>query len=223
MLLTRVSLYTSVLEEMKDFYVKHLGIKLLQEQEASFSLKIGQSELVFIQSKTNTNPFYHFAFNIPANQFEEAKRWTMKKVTLNKEDGEDEVYFEAFDAHSLYFEDPAHNIVELIARHSFSPNSDAPFSPDSLLTIGEMSVTTPNVKNVGQTLIQGGIHVRNHRPLNDEFNFMGNKGVYLLVGPPKRRWYFSNHHAEVHPLAIEMEDGKKLTINQDGMFAIQHA
>ncbi|MED1620021.1 VOC family protein [Bacillus pseudomycoides] len=216
MLISRVTLYSNALEEMKDFYLNKLDFQLLDSSEVSFSIQVGESELEFRKNNSNTKPFYHFAFNIPSNQFSEAKEWAKKKVVLNVEDGEDEVYFSHSNAHSFYFMDPAGNIVEFISRHTISLESNEPFSVHSILNVSEMSMTTNQVLAVGNQLIEYGISVRDGETLSDGFHFMGENGVYLLLGPSGRRWFFSELDAEVHPLIIEVDNEKQIEVNRQG-------
>ncbi|WP_144569193.1 VOC family protein [Bacillus pseudomycoides] len=216
MLISRVTLYSNALEEMKDFYLNKLDFQLLHSSEMSFSIQVGECELEFRKNNLNSKPFYHFAFNIPSNQFSEAKEWAKKKVVLNVEDGEDEVYFSRSNAHSFYFMDPAGNIVEFISRHTTSPESNEPFSVHSILNVSEMSMTTDQVLAVGNQLIEYGISVRDGEALSDGFHFMGENGVYLLLGPSGRRCFFSALDAEVHPLLIEIDSEKQIEINRQG-------
>ncbi|PGD90692.1 VOC family protein [Bacillus pseudomycoides] len=216
MLISRVTLYSNSLEEMKDFYLNKLDFQLLHSSEMSFSIQVGESELEFRKNNLNSKPFYHFAFNIPSNQFSEAKEWAKKKVVLNVEDGEDEVYFSRSNAYSFYFMDPAGNIVEFISRHTTSPESNEPFSVHSILNVSEMSMTTDQVLAVGNQLIEYGISVRDGEALSDGFHFMGENGVYLLLGPSGRRWFFSELDAAVHPLLIEIDSEKQIEINRQG-------
>ncbi|WP_439744674.1 VOC family protein [Bacillus pseudomycoides] len=217
MLISRVTLYSNALEEMKDFYLNKLGFHLLENSgETSFSIQVGESELEFCKNNSNTNPFYHFAFNIPSNKFSEAKEWAKNRVVLNIEDGADEVYFPRSNAHSFYFIDPAGNIVEFISRHMTSPESNEPFSVHSILNVSEMSMTTDQVLAVGNQLIEYGISVRDGEALSDGFHFMGENGVYLLLGPSGRRCFFSALDAEVHPLRIEVDNERQIEINRQG-------
>ncbi|PFW90802.1 glyoxalase [Bacillus pseudomycoides] len=216
MLISRVTLYSNALEEMKDFYLNKLDFQLLHSSEMSFSIQVGESELEFRKNNLNSKPLYHFAFNIPSNQFSEAKEWAKKMVVLNVEDGEDEVYFSRSNAHSFYFMDPAGNIVEFISRHTISPESNEPFSVHSILNVSEMSMTTDQVLVVGNQLIEYGISVRDGEALSDGFHFMGENGVYLLLGLSGRRWFFSELDAAVHPLLIEIDSEKQIEINRQG-------
>lgn len=220
MMINQAVLYTHLLDEMKDFYVNSLDFPLTAVSADSFSIKVVESELTFKETSLHTKPFYHFAFNVPANRFMEAKKWATQRVLLNTEEKKDEIYFEAFDAHSFYFEDPAHNIVEYISRYSDCPPSNDPFSSKSLLSIGEINLTTPHVRSVGTQLINSGITVRNNRPLNETFNFLGSGSAFFLVGAPKRRWFFSDRDSEVHPLTVKVNHSLTVALDEKGMLKI---
>ncbi|MGM9957001.1 MAG: VOC family protein [Peribacillus sp.] len=215
MLINKVNLASNSLAKTKAFYLNRLGAKLLGETPNSFSIKIGASELIFTEAKSGSKPFYHLAFNIPSNQFKEAKKWITARTPLNREEGVDEVYFSHIHAHSLYFTDPSHNVVEFIARHSIAPESNEPFSMNSLLSIGEINLTTRDIEGIGQQLINRNIPIRDGESLNpDGLTFMGSDGAFLLLGKPGRRWIFSEQYAEIHPLMIEVDF--KTRIIQDG-------
>ena len=198
---------------MKDFYIERLGFELLDYRGRGFKIKVGDSELEFQEDPYNRKPFYHFAFNIPSNQFKEAKDWAKSKVTLNTEDSADEVYFKYSDAHSFYFLDPSENIVEFISRQSISPKSNNSYSPTTILDISEVNITSKDVLSDGNKLIDFGIPVRDENPLNENFNFMGNNGAFLLLGKEKRKWFFSNKEAAIHPLSIEIDKRKIITLD----------
>lgn len=216
MLINKVYLASNSLDETKAFYMNQLGAKILEDIPHRFSIKVGESTLVFTETPSTKNPFYHFAFNIPSNQFQEAKSWVKARTTLLKEDGNDEVYFENISAHSLYFTDPSGNIVELIARHS-SPISNVSFSMDSLLSIGEINLTVFDIKSIGQQLIDINITIRDNDALNPNgLTFMGSDGAFILLGKPGRRWIFSERHAEIHPLTIEIDAKKSIVQDKNG-------
>jgi len=69
----KVTLYKNKLNEVKGFYEYQLGFRIVEEDESSFMLAIGESQLIFRES--DRPAFYHFAFNIPGNQFTLAKGW----------------------------------------------------------------------------------------------------------------------------------------------------
>lgn len=216
MFINKVTIYSHALDEMKDFYVTLLGFPLINETVTSFTILIGASELEIQHSNYHSKPFYHFACTIPSNQFKEGKEWAKSKVILNKEDNEDEIFFSNFNAHSIYFMDPSKNIVELISRHSLNTDVYSPFSSDHILNISEINLTTHSVVNVGKQLIKAGLPFREELLKENQLNFVGEKGSYILLGPEQRVWLFSNKKAEIHPIIIEINNRIKIDLNNKG-------
>ncbi|MDV2683986.1 hypothetical protein RYX56_06320 [Alkalihalophilus lindianensis] len=108
---TEIKLFTDKLKEMKGFYKDVLELQISSENTNEFSVEIGSTTLVFKQSQEDSEPFYHFAINIPENKMEEAKSWIQSKIDLNIEKEADEVFFKSWNAHAIYFEDPSGNIL----------------------------------------------------------------------------------------------------------------
>lgn len=217
LLISKVCLYTHGLDEMKDFYSKTLGFELVDNNEMGFKIKAGDSELAFENSHSDKKAFYHFAFNISGDQFKEAKEWAKSKVTLTTEEGKDEIHFSFWNSDSFYFLDPAGNIVEFIARRAISARSESHFSVNNILNISEINVTTNDVLSAGNDLIAFGVPLRGNAPLtNDGLNFLGDNGAFLLLGPTKRRWIFSNKESEIHTLSIEIDKKKRIVLDAQG-------
>lgn len=211
----KVTLYTNKLDEVKGFYEYQLGFRIVEEDESSFMLAIGESQLVFRESERPA--FYHFAFNIPGNQFTLAKGWAKSRVELNRQEGMDEIYYANFDADAFYFQDPAGNIVEFLGRRNTDKMGD--FTVDSLLNISEVSITTPHVAEVGKQIEEMEIPVRGNKGIDPgSLNFLGQGAAFIILVAPKRTWYFSKKKSEVHPLSIELTDGRKIDIDEDGHF-----
>jgi catechol 2,3-dioxygenase-like lactoylglutathione lyase family enzyme len=220
MLINKVTLYSQNLDEMKDFYVNQLGFNLLDSNENSFEIIVGDSVLEIKKYHLEEKPFYHFAINIPSNLFKEAKEWAKTRATLIKEEGEDEVYFSFLNADSFYFLDPSANIVEFISRYSVSPKCEEnTFSAQKALNISEINITTNDVISVGNQLIDFGIPERDGDSIEGEgLNFMGENedGAYLLLGPRKRRWFFSDKESEIFPLTIQIDNYKNIVLDEKG-------
>ncbi|WP_028784791.1 VOC family protein [Thalassobacillus devorans] len=218
----KVVLQTTKLKEMQEFYVSRLGFRLLHEAADHFRIAVGASELEFTSEKIEGNPYYHFAFNIPANKFNEAKLWMKEKVRLNVEDGEDDVYFSHMDAYAFYFYDPSGNIVEFISR-STSKERMEPFSAASILNISEMSLTVNDAITAGGKLRDIGIKERDNESISStSLNFMGDResGVFLLLVQPGRKWFFSDKVSAIFPIEITLQNNMKVCINRDNKLAI---
>lgn len=209
----KVTLYTDKLNEMKGFYEYQLGFRIIEEDETSFMLAVGDSQLVFKQAAQPA--LYHFAFNIPGNQFSLAKGWASSRVELNRQEGMDEIYYANFDADAFYFQDPAGNVVEFLGRRAVDRMGN--FTVDSLLSISEVSITTPFVEEVGQQIEEMDIPVRGNKGIDpDSLNFLGGGDAFIILVAPKRTWYFSKQRSEVHPLSIELQDGRQIDIDEEG-------
>lgn len=211
----KVTLYTDKLNEVKGFYEYQLGFRIVEEDDSSFMLAIGESQLIFRES--DRPAFYHFAFNIPGNQYTLAKGWASSRVELNRQEGMDEIYYPNFDADAFYFEDPAGNIVEFLGRRNTDRMGN--FTVDSLLNISEVSITTPHVAEVGKQIEDMEIPVRGNKGIDpNALNFLGQGAAFILLVAPKRTWYFSKRRSEVHPLSIELTDGRQIDIDAEGRY-----
>ncbi|HSF49221.1 MAG TPA: VOC family protein [Nitrososphaeraceae archaeon] len=117
-------IYTSNLEEMKNFYINYLGLDLVSEEKGRHVfLKAGKSMLLIFNPENtlnNSNSIFpihgamttpsilHFAFEIKKDDYENWKNLLqMKKISIDKE-------LEMRNSKSIYFHDPSGNIVELI-------------------------------------------------------------------------------------------------------------
>lgn len=219
----QVTLKTNKLREMKYFYTNTLGLSLIDEDEERFCVAVGTSQLEFTTKDVKGNPYYHFAFNIQSNKFDEGKSWVKERVGLNLEDGEDEADFSHLPAHALYFYDPSGNIVEFISRHSVSRAGKEPFSPKGILNISEISLTVDDAIKTGQQLIELGIYERDNEPLTStSLNFMGDSttGVFILLIQPGRRWIFSDKVSVIFPLKITLASGDQITLNDENELVI---
>ncbi|MYL35650.1 hypothetical protein GLW08_16510 [Pontibacillus yanchengensis] len=214
--ISQVILKTKDLESMKEFYTEILAMSLTEHNKDSFQIAVGSSQLKFSSRDVEGDPFYHFAFNIPSNQFKEAKTWIRNKVSLNYEDGEDEAEFSHLPAQSFYFYDPAGNIVEFISRHSIANNKVHPFSPNSIQNISEISLTVEDPIKIGYKLLAIGIKERDNYELSESsLNFMGDNstGSYLLLIKPGRRWIFSDKISVIHPIYIKVSNNVEIEVN----------
>lgn len=209
MRITEATLYTNRLDEMKRFYVEKLGLSVVDEDSTRFQIELGEDTLIFQETITEQERQYHFAINIPANRFKEAKEWIMSRVPLLTADGEDEIYFEGIDASSLYFYDADENVIELIARHSINPESNIEsFSSNEFLGIGEMSLTVEDPSLVATALETIGVRRRDGNSIDPRhLNFMGppNHDTYMLLVPRGRVWLFSPKLSIPSPIQMVLD------------------
>lgn len=211
-----IVLQTKHLPQMKTFYTDTLGFDLVKEAEDSFRIAVGTGEMEFTTKAAEDDPYYHFAFNLPANKFYEAKSWIKEKVNLLVEDGADEADFAHLPAHALYFYDPSGNIVELISRHGTADESSEPFSVNSIVNISEIGLIVEDAMAAGERLNELGLNERDGHPISRQFlNFMGEKenGVFIILAQPGRRWIFSDKLSAIYPLEITLMNNNKIIVS----------
>ncbi|GLY11027.1 hypothetical protein ACP2W0_09185 [Pseudobacillus badius] len=207
----QIELYIPNYEESVSFYKHVLAFDCVSETAETAHFQVGSSRFTLHRDEEHAY-YYHFAFNIPPNLFSSAKQWIAKKVPLLTEDGADEIYFDGAKAHAFYFEDPAGNIVEYIARTETTPEAAADqFAPCHIAGVSEMGVPTNETKKQLDELLDLGIPPRNNEPLYYEkyLNFMGEyeDGNYLIIGPVGRRWIFSNKPGIIAPVIVKTDRG----------------
>ena len=135
MVIQRLILHTALVDELSVFYADVLALPVTKK-ENGIRILIGKSELLFEVAAKGTSPLYHFAFTIPSNKIEEARTWLLNKVELIwMEDYKSDIAeFVNWHARSVYFFDPAGNIVELIARADLKNESHEPFQSNQILS-----------------------------------------------------------------------------------------
>lgn len=213
MMFKSVLFHTNKLRLLKRFYRNVMGLDIINSSTEEFTVKVGESTITFQQS--DQPAFYHFAINVPGNQFSMIKYWMQERLTLNREKAVDQIYFSNFDADSIYFEDPAGNIIELIGRRNRDVFGNVTI--DSFLNVSEVGIVTPNVTDVGDQLQDFGIPLWQGTEVDSEsLNFLGENDAFIVLVPPKRRWYFSKRESETYPLEIMLTDGNQISLDEDG-------
>ena len=141
MQIKRLILQTSALKELTDFCIRLMELPVELSGEKEITIKTGSTELVFQQAAA-ADPFYHFAINIPANKIEEARNWLKSRVDLIwiEQYKSDIADFVNWHAKSVYFYDPAGNILELISRFDLDNKTNEPFSSSQFLSISEVGL-----------------------------------------------------------------------------------
>lgn len=214
MIIEEVVLQTSALKELKVFYVQTLGFRLAKETKDSFTVTVGESSLTFVQTDDNLSepPFYHFAININEAQFKRAKEYLSQRVSLLQEESQDEFEFTNWNAHAVYFYDPAGNIVEYIARHNLKQIASATFSDEDILGISEVGLPVTDV-SAAASWLERNLSLPRFTGDGKSFQPMGNEhGLFILVSLD-RNWFPTQHKAKVFPITVKIKgNGRSLAI-----------
>jgi hypothetical protein len=215
--ITRVIFQTSWLQELIIFYRNVLELPTAITSLNKITVGIGNTELVFKQVP-GADPFYHFAVNIPSNKIDEAKAWLAQRTNLVwMEDYKSEVAdFKNWHAKSVYFFDPAGNILELIARFDLDIKTDAPFSSGQFLSVSEIGLVIKEGewdKATNNLLQQYHINYFDKQPPLPQFVAIGDDEGLFIVVPEKRNWYPTSKPCGIFPMEIQfMNDGKEYTL-----------
>lgn len=201
MIFEQVTFLTDKLQQLKQFYTDTLELELIEEASQEFTISIGWTNVTFRTASEGEAPYYHFAINIPENQFAEARAWAKSRVDLTQEQGEDEVFFTSWNAHSVYFDDPAGNIVELIARHNLNNGIDHSFTSKDFLCISEIGVVREEVIPYVRELNEMGLP--NWKEDSEGLTPVGDEHGLLIVVKLDRPWFFSNQRA-ARPFPLEI-------------------
>jgi catechol-2,3-dioxygenase len=186
MRIQELSLQTRPLAKQKDFYHTALGLPLLAETTASFTLQAGATRLHFQEAQQDV--LYHVAFTIPHNTFTEAKSWLRKHVSLLRKKSEDEFFFANLNARSFYFCDAANNILELIVHYDLDQETENAFGPAHVLHVSEVGLPVEDVL-AQVSLLKEKLYIEPYGGMvSAEFAFMGDMYGQLVMVKIGRPW-----------------------------------
>ncbi len=155
----------------------------------SCSLKAGLSILTFSKTDKGDSPFYHFAFNIPENKIEDAEYWQQSKTDFIKPpkhltddslNSDNIVHFRHWDAHSVFFYDPAGNVVEYIARHTLKNTTSGKFTVKDILCISEIGLVVDDVFKTSNNLLEV-VNIPQYKNSSENFLAHGDHHGLILL------------------------------------------
>ncbi|MEO8862497.1 MAG: hypothetical protein ABI358_13805 [Ginsengibacter sp.] len=202
---------TKHLSALHNFYKEILELNTSYSDEKSIKVIAGESHLIFEETIYSEDPFYHFAFNIPNNKFEEAIEWATNKIDLLWLDDYKGYIadFVNWKAKSFYFQDPAGNILEMITRLELEDNADEPFSCRHIRNISEIGLVYEVDDfdgSVQQLLKTFPVHYFKKQPPLPHFRAIGDdEGLFIIV-PNERVWFgTSSIKSKIFPMQIIFE------------------
>ncbi len=215
MLIKRIEIPTEDLIAQKEYYSNVL--ELPAHLEGDFLLvKAGKTDILFTQAPANWTGAYHFCFNIPENQFLQARVWLSKRIPLLKDEkGNDEFRSQTWNATSLYFKDTAGNILEFIARHDQKNAVEFPFNSEQILQVSEIGLPSKDVIYFAKELCEKlGVSVYKQEP-NESFTPIGDEDGLLILPVENRIWYPNTGvPARMLPVKVDIEvEGKEFKLS----------
>ncbi|WP_373074187.1 VOC family protein [Zeaxanthinibacter enoshimensis] len=189
MRLTEVHLQSNDLDATLDFYRGQLGLAVVESKD-HMVIRAGETLLRFEETR-DPDPVYHFAFEIPHNQVEEAFKWIGDRAEIIPvQPGAPFAEFTSWDARSFYFYDNNGNILECIGRFEQPTRSDHAFNADSLLYLSEMGIVTADVAKLYEEIHKtSGIPLFHKQPPLENFCAAGEESGLLIVVQNGKNWY----------------------------------
>ena len=182
--------------ELKKFYTSLLDLPLVSEQTDRFTIRAGETTISFVRtSEKDATPFYHFAFNIPENKILKAREWQLKRTALSATPTQliDSAYpkdirhFQHWNAHSVFFWDPAGNLVEYIARHDLKNSAEGEFNSKDLLCASEIAFIVNDTEIIADE-IKSSFNLDQYKGGGENFRAIGDENGLLLVIKKGRVW-----------------------------------
>jgi len=204
----KLSLYSNRIDQLYEFYTDLLGFRGTLSDSKFVLITADNSEIVF--NKTTESAYYHFAFNIPTNKIYEAQKWLENRVESlpERESGNKIIHFVDWNAHAIYFQDPAGNIVELIARHDLDNTSTHHFSVRDILSISEIGVPSNNVLESFEKL-HDQLWLQRYSGDFEKFCAAGDEHGLIILTDLDRNWYPTEIKSEIFPFEAEIEHLQK--------------
>jgi len=189
MKITYLELPTKDLHAQRDFYSKVLELPA-ELNSSGLVVRAGKTGILFTQAAPDFDGAYHFAFNIPENQFRAAREWISNRQTLlHDETGKDEFESESWNSHSVYFKDAAGNVLEFIARHNLKNAVEGDFDSKQILQVSEIGLASEDViafaNNLCSTL---NLSVFKQEP-GETFTSVGDDNGLFILPIENRIWY----------------------------------
>ncbi|HEX2994686.1 MAG TPA: hypothetical protein VHP14_07680 [Anaerolineales bacterium] len=214
MFIRYLELLTRNMEVQNKFYTEVLELPV-EVTSSGVRVKAGQTELLFMQAPPDFDGAYHFAFNIPENQFGAAKGWISNRVPLLRDaSGSDEFPSESWNSDSVYFKDAAGNVLEFIARHNLKDAVEGDFDGSQILCVSEIGLPSEDVLAFANELCTRlGLSVFRQQP-NENFTPIGDDHGLLILPAKDRIWKpDSGVPAKLLPVSVQGEThGRRWTV-----------
>lgn len=218
MRILELTLLTHDVRAMRTFYGARLGLPVVGATATSISLRAGDTRLTFESAGPGTRPFYHFAFNVSASRFDEAVEWIGERASLLTRGSDRTFDFPSWNAHSVYFEDPAGNVAELIARRAL-PETDrdrtAGFGPGAILSVSEIGLPVRAVEETSRFLSAAtGVPLWSRS--GGGFAALGDDRGLFIVVTRARDWYPTHRAAGVFPVVLTVDGPRERRVRVPG-------
>ena len=210
MLIRNLHLQTPQPDQLRSFYAERLGLQAVTADTGDLCLRAGESLLAF--RKSETPAYYHFAFNIPFDRMQEARLWLEDRVRLLPYMGKTLIDFPNWKAQSLYFLDPAGNILEFIGRKDRGPAKGPGFSPACIENISEIGLPVEDVEKAVALLVEKE-RMPQYSGSGPVFRALGDpQGLLIMVNMRTKTWFPTDKPARAFPLRARVDLDRRTLI-----------
>jgi hypothetical protein len=191
------------LDALARFYGERLGFPVRRTADR-VAVTVGPARVELVGGPGA--PFTHFALLVPGNRFGEALAWAQARVPLLPDArGEPAFDFDFWDATACYFEDPAGNVVELIAHRGVAERDSEGFGAGDLAGLSEVGLVVDDRAGAARALqAQLGLAVWDGDAEGTGLAFMGERARTLILAPPGRRWLPTERGAVASATDVEL-------------------
>jgi catechol 2,3-dioxygenase-like lactoylglutathione lyase family enzyme len=193
---TRLALAARDPISLCEFYAETLGFDPVSGSLRS--VEAGETTLWF---ELGDSTPYHVAFAVDAG-IDSVVEWVDEHVGILETDEGPSIRFDFLDCDSVYFEDPAGNIIEYICYDG----SDGEFDPETdVVGVTEVGLTTPDVAAFVADLTAAlDIDVLSEFG-EGSVAFVGDTHARFVVAAEGRPWYPTDTDAEIAPVSVQCD------------------
>lgn len=183
-------LTSASMDSMERFYGTTLGLPVTRDGSSSLAIRAGRTLLTYdwIAPSDTQAPFYHVAFNIPENKVTHARDWLSHRTPIyttpahqrDEAFGDGVRHFPRWNAHAVFFEDPAGNVLECIGRHDLKNAAPGKFGPSDILHASEIALIVDDV-TASSKIIRSSLGLPTYGRASEGFCAIGDEHGLLLV------------------------------------------
>ena len=219
------------LDQNRFFWETLLGFTVIDAPSAGqYTLQVGNTKLTFRQSNTNPDleatffPQYHFTIAIPSNQVENCLDWVLKQKAVNPANNVEVtipiwkdylndaeiIRRNLYNSQSVFIQDPAGNVIELLARHDMNNTATGAFNKGMFIGISEVGIVTRDVRKTA-ALLKETFGVDEVLGSSNSFKPIGGAtGLLKLIVPGKPWIPTENELAVDHEMELTIKHTQQL-------------
>lgn len=195
---TRVELATDAHSSLETFYSDTLEFSVDSHSQSSFTTTVGSTQWRFSAADSNDNQ-YHIALLVDAD-VERVAEWLADRVSIRTVEEDRIVEFPSIKAHSVYFTDPADNIIEFICPFGATGHYDS----TAIAGICEVGLPAHEPLAIVEELTEAfGTPV--WREMDETFTRIGDINGRFLVSVVGREWFPTDQPAIISPLSVVIQ------------------